>query len=355
MIAVGIPSYNEADNISDLVTKIDEAAVILDIPIIIINADNNSPDNTSDIFKNTETKSQKISIISKKPGKGSNVFSIFDEVLRNPEISYLFLIDADIKSFEHEWLKKHHEQNTKGSDYVLPSYKRKYIEGNGTNHFAYPVMRALLNGEAPKQPIAGDIGLSRGFIKYLNHQQRPESSYGYGIDMFISIHAVSYEGRITEIDLEKKIHKPSFPKMIKIFLEEASSYYFVRSLKKTNKATFTSYSPDFDFLDSEEIPSMEIKKRLEEAKEFHDDYSLLNDASKKYFFKGELDLDEWVDVLVAHENMLGKKSHDQIARSLLPFYLLRVITYLKKCKNPVQAKEFIINQAHIIESRLNQL
>ena len=40
MFAVGIPTFNEADNISQLVLKIDSAAEKLGIDVVIINSDN---------------------------------------------------------------------------------------------------------------------------------------------------------------------------------------------------------------------------------------------------------------------------------------------------------------------------
>ena len=50
MFVIGIPTLNEADNISRLVKQIDEYAVNLGKEIIIINSDSNSTDGTPQIF-----------------------------------------------------------------------------------------------------------------------------------------------------------------------------------------------------------------------------------------------------------------------------------------------------------------
>ena len=48
-LVIGIPSYNEADNISYVVEKCSEGLCryFPDMKSVIINVDNNSPDNTS--------------------------------------------------------------------------------------------------------------------------------------------------------------------------------------------------------------------------------------------------------------------------------------------------------------------
>ena len=77
MIVIGIPTLNEADNISSLVKKIDAAAQLLGLDIVFINSDNNSKDKTSDVFLSTETAYPKYSYLCDKIGKGNNIRIIF--------------------------------------------------------------------------------------------------------------------------------------------------------------------------------------------------------------------------------------------------------------------------------------
>lgn len=113
----------------------------------------------------------------------------------------------------------------KGYDYIIPTYARNCQEGNTTNHFAYPLLGMHFNGLAPRQPIAGDFGLSARFARHVMKQGWHDYAYGYGIDIFLTLHALCGGFKATEISLGKKLHKPSFDKMIPMFREVAASYY----------------------------------------------------------------------------------------------------------------------------------
>ncbi len=346
--AVGIPSLNEADNIVNLTQQVDWAAQKLGIEVCIINADNSSEDGTATLFKETKTTNQKISILTKDKGKGRNVLSIFEYVAGADDIEYCFLIDADITSFDQMWLEAHYAKYKQGMDYVLPQYKRKYIEGNATNHFSYPLMRYLLDGPAPRQPIAGDIGLSRRFIEYILSQPTHETTYGYGIDMFISINALAFNGTISEVPLAQKLHKPSFPKMVQIFQEEAASYYFVRQNQKGVRAKFISSADNVGFLDSDPISEDDLGERLDEARRLQNSSTNLVGNGESYFQEGFISGEEWAQILGWHEKNIEKYSANDLAKSLTPYYLLRAVSYLKSVKNPEQAEALIESQTEAI-------
>lgn len=353
--AVGIPSLNEADNIVNLTQQVDRAAQTLGIEIYIINADNSSDDGTATLFKDTKTSNTKISILTKDKGKGRNILSIFEYVAGVDNIEYCFFIDADITSFDQKWLEAHYAKYKQGMDYVLPQYKRKYIEGNATNHFSYPIMRYLLNGPAPRQPIAGDIGLSRRLIKYLLCQAMHSTTYGYGIDIFISVSALSFNGTISEVLLAQKLHKPSFPKMVQIFQEEAASYYFVRQHQDSIRAKFINSVDYVGLLDSDPISEYDLRERLNEARRLQSSSENLISDGESYFHKGFISEEEWAQILGWHEKSIEKYSADDLARSLTPYYLLRAVSYLKSVKNPEQAESLIERQAEAIVKSINSI
>lgn len=353
--AVGIPSLNEADNIVNLTQQVDRAAQKLGIEVCIINADNSSDDGTATLFKDAKTTNPKISILTKDKGKGRNVLSIFEHVAGVDDIEYCFLIDADITSFDQKWLEAHYAKYKEGADYVLPQYKRRYIEGNATNHFSYPLMRYLLNGPAPRQPIAGDIGLSRRLIKYLLNQARHSTTYGYGIDMFISVNTLSFDGTISEVLLAQKLHKPSFPKMVQIFQEEAASYYFVRQNQEGLRAKFVGSVNNVGFLDSDSISEYDLSERLDEARSLQGSSVNLMSDGESYFDKGFISGEEWAQILGWHEKNIEKYSADDLARSITPYYLLRAVSYLKSVRNPEQAESLIESQAEAIVRSLSSI
>ena len=79
-IIVGIPSYNEADSISNTVRKIDNglSKYFPEFRALIINMDSQSSDDTGRIFLFTRTKTEKMLLsVDKQPyGKGANIFAL---------------------------------------------------------------------------------------------------------------------------------------------------------------------------------------------------------------------------------------------------------------------------------------
>ena len=236
MLVIGIPTLNEADNIAHLVSKIDATAKKLGISIVIINSDNNSPDNTAEIFSKTKTECKKISLQTSEKGKGLNIFKILEATLSLNGLEGLALIDGDVTSFSDEWLEKFYVYITqKHYDFIIPVYSRNWQEGNATNHFFYPLLYAMTNGRAPRQPICGDFGLSGKLIEHVLKIQRHEYMYRYGIDIFLTLQAMSGVFKVCEIKLGEKTHKPSFPKMKEIFLGEASCWYeIIKNMQHIN-------------------------------------------------------------------------------------------------------------------------
>ncbi|HFN3099794.1 TPA: glycosyltransferase family 2 protein, partial [Streptococcus pyogenes] len=221
MFVIGIPTLNEADNISRLVKQIDEYAVNLGKEIIIINSDSKSTDGTPQIFLETKTYNTKVSIVSEAKGKGYNVRNIFEYAINHvPNFSGLILIDGDVVSMKKMWLEKIFIAIESGNDLIIPNYARKSFEGNATNHFIYPMLVKFFKRDMPYQCISGDFGFSRGLIKDLTLKCNwHKYTLGYGIDIFLTLTAILKSYKIKEIDLQSKIHKKSFEKIEKIFLE----------------------------------------------------------------------------------------------------------------------------------------
>ena len=107
-IVVCIPSYNEADSISYPVTQADKGLIkyFSDKTSVLINCDNDSPDNTKHVFLNTPTDIPKI-YLSTAPdvrGKGNNFRNLFQKVV-DLEAEAVVVVDADLQSITPEWIK----------------------------------------------------------------------------------------------------------------------------------------------------------------------------------------------------------------------------------------------------------
>jgi len=128
MIAIGIPTLNEADNIESLVKSLDAFSRSLDIPLIFINCDNSSEDGTSERFQAIATNNSKVAFSTIRNGKGRNLKKIVEYICEN-NISYCLFIDGDVTSTELEWIQKHAIEAEAGTDYVVPSYSRNNARG----------------------------------------------------------------------------------------------------------------------------------------------------------------------------------------------------------------------------------
>ncbi|GEM_PF-1751766 len=330
MFVIGIPTLNEADNISRLVKQIDEYAVNLGKEIIIINSDSNSTDGTPQIFLETKTYNTKISIVSKLKGKGYNVRNIFEYTINNfSSFSGLILIDGDVVSLEKIWLEKMFMSIESGYDLIIPNYARKFFEGNATNHFIYPMLVKIFKSDVPYQCISGDFGFSKELVKELTLKCNwHKYSKGYGIDIFLTLTAMLKSYKIKEIDLQSKIHKKSFGKIEKIFLEVSQSFFETIKDDFSNKDRWI-LNIDFEnhlrrFIHSNDIPSNDDIENLKIKALF-----LLQEENKYSY--GLLDV-EWDRILSNAVKNIYNYSSEEHSVHLLPFYLLRIYNYLKYSK-----------------------
>jgi hypothetical protein len=110
--------------------------------------------------------------------------------------------------------------------YVTPVYLRQRFDGGTTNHFAYPLNTSYF-GRQLRQPIGGEFGLSRSLISYLLEREWPDATLGYGIDIFMTMHALGSGFGVVQVPLGKKLHKSSLPKTSRIFPEVATSAFGV--------------------------------------------------------------------------------------------------------------------------------
>ena len=226
-IIVGIPSYNEADNIHFVAEQVSKGLVkyFPEKKALIVNADNNSPDNTKDAFLKAETEVQKF-YISTPPGvkgKGNNFFNLF-KIVEKVKAKALVVVDADLESITPKWVKYFAEPLFEGYDFVTPLYSRHKYDGTITNNIVYPLVYGL-TGMNIRQPIGGDFALSGNLVSYLLKQKWKESTRQYGIDNFMTTHAIFGKFKCCTTGLGAKIHKPSAPKLGEMFIQVVDTLF----------------------------------------------------------------------------------------------------------------------------------
>ncbi len=227
-VVVGIPSYNEADSISFVVKQVDRGLrrYYPKAESFIINVDNNSPDNTKSVFKNTETLTPKLYISTKKgiAGKGYNFHNLFKKSIEL-KADVVIVVDADLRSIKPEWMRELGEPIAKkGYDFVTPIYARHEYDGSITNHIVYPLIYGLL-GYNIRQPIGGDFAMSGRLVEYLLRQRWIKTTKQYGIDVFLTLNAVLGGFKISQANLGAKIHKPSAPKLGPMFSQVSTTLF----------------------------------------------------------------------------------------------------------------------------------
>lgn len=333
MIVIGIPTYNEADNIARLTEQIDSAALKLGIPITFVNADSASDDGTTDVFLSVETHYPKVALRNTLKGKGRNIASILKWVSESPGVEGCLFIDGDVTSFEPTWLAKHNQRLLEGADYVVPTYSRNYQEGNTTNHFVYPLIGVHFDGNAPRQPISGDFGVSRHFAEHLMQQPWHDHTWGYGVDIFMTLHALYGSFNVVEVLLDRKVHKPSFDKMIPMFVEVAASYYMTTKLLSglaVNNLQLTTAKEAPQLITTSAISPEKITERLAVARAIFEENKVHSCVPElERLFADTVDTNVWARVLIAHESQIEKNDSLVLARSILPWYLMRVVNYLR--------------------------
>jgi glycosyltransferase involved in cell wall biosynthesis len=214
-MVVCIPSYNEADCISYPITQADKGLkkYFSDKTFVIINCDNNSPDDTKQAFLNTPTDAPKI-YLSTPPGvkgKGNNFKNLFQKVVEL-KAKAVVVVDADLKSVTPEWIKHLGEPLFEGFSYVAPLYVRHKYDGTITNGIAYPMTRALY-GRRTRQPIGGDFGFSGKLGKvYLESDTWDEAVANFGIDIWMTTIAINQKVQICQSFMGRpKIHRTKDP------------------------------------------------------------------------------------------------------------------------------------------------
>lgn len=200
-LVVGIPSCNEADTIAypTLQISLGIKRYFPEKQAVIINCDNNSPDNTKKAFLATPTDVPKI-YISTPPGvkgKGNNFFNLFRKV-KELGAEAVLVVDADLKSITPEWIKCMGEPLFKGFSFVTSLYVRHKYDGTITNSIAYPLSRALY-GRRVRQPIGGDFGFSGELTRrYLETEIRNDAVMSFGIDIWMSTIAMNQQIRLCQ-------------------------------------------------------------------------------------------------------------------------------------------------------------
>ena len=349
-VVVGIPSYNESDTISHVTEVVGEGLEVYfsDKKCIIVNVDNNSPDNTKDAFLDTKTRIEKkyISTAHGIRGKGNNFLNLF-KFAKSVDAEVTIVVDADLKSITKEWVKYLGMPIVDGYDYVIPLYSRHQFDGTITNHICYPVMFGLLSTDI-RQPIGGEFAFSPKLMKYWLKQSWTESTRQYGIDIFMSLNAVLGGFKICQAGLGAKVHKASAPKLCIMFDQVIETLLAIlvqnknKWMIRNNGDIFTPdtfgldilaepQELDIDILDLKEKGRVSFNKYQADIKELLEPYafSRINEMFEMEVF--DLTILLWTQVfynlLYRYDVSKNDEERKKIINSLKPLYFARSLSF----------------------------
>jgi len=143
-ICVVIPTYNEHENIEELVYKTENALSNNGLEGHIIIVDDNSPDGTGDLAEQLSERHTNIMVIH-RPGKlgiGSAYRQAFQAIFENMHVDAVIQMDADL-SHNPEAIPSFLNKLSEGFDVVIGS---RYIDGGGIE--GWPVQRWIISGVA---------------------------------------------------------------------------------------------------------------------------------------------------------------------------------------------------------------
>ncbi|MGR5878801.1 glycosyltransferase [Bacillus pacificus] len=117
-----------------------------------------------------------------------------------------------------------------------------------------------------------------------------------------------------------------------------------------NTAVIKSSNPSVLFSPKIFLSQEEILKKKEEANKIL--------ASKETILNMRKDIEinpsVWVEILLAHEKRIGQVDSQLLAKSILPYYLLRVVDYLQNISNVKDAELNIEKEIDLLQLQKNE-
>lgn len=348
-LIVGIPSFNEADNIGFVAEMVDKGLrkYYPQQRAVIINLDNDSSDGTREAFLTTETETPKIYLSTPKGvrGKGHNFLNLFSQV-KKLKPKAVTVVDADLKSIRPDWIKAFFNPVLKKHyDYVTPHYARNEYDGTITNHISYPLILGLYGVEI-RQPIGGDFAFSPRLVTHWLKKKWRKAARQYGVDTLMTLGAITGGYRICQVRLGAKIHKPSLPKLGPMFSQVVLTS--LREISQAKKHCFKIKKrrpiPLYGAKKRGRPPSLAIDyKGMRSTALF--EYQTYGDTLKrvltpevyekidKMFQAQRITIDRvlWAkilyDMIYAYEQTGSRRG---LVESLRPLYFGRIVSFIKK-------------------------
>ncbi len=278
-----------------------------------------------------------------------------------------------MRSITPEWVKILLSPILDGYDYITPYYARNEYDGSITNHLCFPLIYGLL-GRDIRQPIGGDFSFSPRLAEHWLGRKWHKTTKKYGIDIFMTMHAITGGFRVAQAGLGAKVHKPSAPKLGPMFSQVITTLFKI-IIANRNKWSGLS--------DRKEVPYFG-KKELEKPQSLSVDYKGMKSTSlfdfrmneeilgrglsprvfakiKEMYDRGKINIDAYLWSRIIYDAIYAYDKTDLnlgLIEALKPLYFGRFISFFKAtldepfelCEHDIraQAEIFWKNRGYLI-------
>jgi len=365
-LVVGIPSFNEEKTIG-FVAKQAARGLKKYFPkkkSVIVNVDNNSTDRTREAFLGARSDIPQIFYTTTPKGikgKGHNfkcLFSLFKDLKAKTGV----VVDADLRNIKPEWILKLAEPVFSKYDYVSPFYTRKKDDATITNNLVYPLVYGLL-GVNIRQPIGGEFAFSDKLVNVWLRKEWKETTYQFGIDIFMSLNAILSGFKMCQVNLGKKMHKSSVPNLGPMFIQVVETLFFtlkenhkkirkIKGIKETpvlngkRAASLGNCSPDGKHFERLFRQEFDLNKRFFKKCLLAKTFEEINKMEKG---KIEISAKMWSEIVYDFLYCFDEKENSKSVEALRCLYFGRVASLFKEISNCSQreAEKKFLSQAEI--------
>lgn len=217
---VCIPTYNERENLPDIV----RAVLAVDARVDILIIDDNSPDGTGDVADALAKESPRVKVLhrERKEGLGRAYLAAFHHALA---AGYAYVVEMDADFSHHpRYLPQILDAAEAGADLVLGS---RYVTGGGTVNWGFARQVISQGGSLYARTVLGVPirDLTGGFKCFRRHvletlDLNAIQSTGYGFQIELTYKTLGAGFRVREVPIVFEDRRVGQSKMSKkIFLE----------------------------------------------------------------------------------------------------------------------------------------
>ncbi len=382
-ILAGIPCYNNQATIQHVIQMVTHGLDrhYRNARSVIMIADGGSTDDTREVAKEFQIKpwQEKIVSIYRGPaGKGSAFRAIF-EAAHRLGVKACMVVDSDIRSITSDWVSHLLEPVLGyGYEFVSPVYTRYKYDGTITNNIVYNLTRCLY-GLRLRQPIGGDFAFSGRLAAHYIEQDVWETDVArYGIDIWMTTHAITSGMKLCQSNLGVKIHDakdpaealgPMFRQVVHtlfVLMEQFESRWrAVRGSRGTPMFGLSaSEEPEPVAVDFERLVR-EYKAGFRQFKELYRDlfspecFEELRKAAALPSRKFTISVETWAKVLfeTAATFHSWTSNRAKLLGLVTPLYLGRVASFINRTRDmtTAQAEQVVEEQAQLFEDQKDYL